>query len=102
MEVPDQGTHNGKLYAVDARTGKLAWKFQTEASKKDPLKVLNQDGSLNQQTFAPLFGDSQDMYMDVSRFISVGAILSSPAVDRGVVYVVQWMETYTRCNEAGF
>jgi eukaryotic-like serine/threonine-protein kinase len=81
------GDHNGRLYAIDAQTGKLAWEFQTEASKKDPLKVLNHDGTVNQQAFAPLFGDFQDMYLDVSRFISVGAILSSPTVDRGVVYV---------------
>lgn len=80
------GDHNGKLYAIDARTGKLAWEFQTEASRKDPLKALNQDGSLNKLAFAPVFGDFQDMYLDVSRFISVGGILSSPAVDKGVVY----------------
>src|SRR5438477_10624191 len=48
---------NGKLYAVDAKTGKLAWEFQTEASKRDPLKVLNADGSLNKQAFASIFGD---------------------------------------------
>ena len=43
------GDHNGKLYAIDTKSGKLAWEFQTEASKKDPLKVLNPDGSLNQE-----------------------------------------------------
>jgi outer membrane protein assembly factor BamB len=80
------GDHNGKLYAIDAKTGKLAWEFQTEASKKDPMKVLNPDGSLNQAAFAPVFGDFEDMYLDFSRFISVGAIVSSPAVDRGTVY----------------
>jgi len=81
------GDHNGKLYAVDTKTGKLAWEFQTEASKKDPLKVLNADGSLNQESFAPTFGDFEDMYIDFYRFVSIGAILSSPAVDKGVVYV---------------
>jgi PQQ-like domain len=30
------GAHNGKLYAVDTKTGKLAWEFRTEGSKKDP------------------------------------------------------------------
>jgi outer membrane protein assembly factor BamB len=80
------GDHNGKLYAVDLKSGKLAWEFQTEGSKKDPMKVLNADGSLNRDAFAPLFGDFQDMYLDFNRFISVGAIFSSPAVDRGVVY----------------
>jgi len=80
------GDHNGKLYAVDMKTGKLAWEFQVEASKKDPMKLLNADGSLNQEAFSPVFGDFEDMYIDTYRFISIGAILSSPVVDKGVVY----------------
>ena len=43
------GSHNGKLYAVNSKTGQLAWEFQTEGSKRDPLKMLNADGSLNQR-----------------------------------------------------
>lgn len=81
------GDHNGKLFAVETKTGKLAWEFQTEASKKDPMKILNSDGSLNQEAFAPTFGDFEDMYIDFYKFISIGAIMSSPAVDKGVVYV---------------
>ena len=81
------GDHNGKLYAIDTKSGKLAWEFQTEASKKDPLKVLNPDGSLNQEAlFAPVFGDFEDMYVDIYKFTTIGAILSSPVVDKGVVY----------------
>ena len=81
------GSHNGKLYAVDTRSGTLRWSFQTEASRLDRLKILNADGGLNQDAFVPVFGDFQDMYLDLYRFISVGAILSSPVVDRGLVYV---------------
>jgi outer membrane protein assembly factor BamB len=81
------GDHNGKLYAISASTGKPAWEFRTEASKADPLKVLNPDGSLNQDAFHPVFGDFEDMYLDFFRFVSIGAIMSSPVVDRGVVYV---------------
>jgi outer membrane protein assembly factor BamB len=81
------GSHNGSLYAVNMKTGTLTWQFQTEASRRDPMKVLNADRSLNQDSFAPVFGDFQDMYIDYYRFISIGAILSSPAVDQGVVYV---------------
>jgi outer membrane protein assembly factor BamB len=81
------GNHNGKLYAIDTKTGKLAWEFQTEASKADPMKVLKPDGSLNPAAFVPVFGDFQDMYIDYYRFLSIGAIVSSPAVDSGVVYV---------------
>ena len=81
------GSHNGRLYCIDAKTGKLAWEFQTEASKADPMKVLNLDGSLNREAFSPFFGDFQDMYIDFYRFASIGAIMSSPVVDRGMVYV---------------
>jgi outer membrane protein assembly factor BamB len=80
------GNHNGHLYAIDAKGGKLVWDFQTEASKKDPMKVLNPDATLNQDAFAPIFGDFEDMYIDFYRFISIGAIVSSPVVDKGVVY----------------
>jgi len=81
------GDHNGKLYAIDAKTGKLSWEFQTEASKNDPMKLLNSDGSLNREAFAPVFGDFEDMYIDFFRYVSIGAIVSSPVVDRGTVYV---------------
>lgn len=81
------GSHNGTLYAVDAKTGKPAWEFRTDASKADPLKILTPDRGLDPAAFAPVFGDFEDMYVDFYRFRSVGAILSSPAVDRGVVFV---------------
>src|SRR5262245_25242756 len=81
------GSHNGRLYAVNAKNGQLAWQFQTEGSKRDPLKLLNEDGSLNREAMTPTFGDFQDMYVDFYRFVSVGAIMGSPAVDQGVVYV---------------
>ena len=80
------GDHNGRLFAIDAKTGNKVWEFQTEASKNDPYKLLNADGTLKQEAFAPVFGDFQDMYIDIYKFISVGAIMSSPVVDRGVVY----------------
>jgi eukaryotic-like serine/threonine-protein kinase len=80
------GDHNGKLYAIDVKTGELAWEFRTEGSKSDPLKLLRPDGGLNQDAFAPLFGDFQDMYIDTYRFASIGAVLSSPVVDRSTVY----------------
>jgi len=49
-------------------------------------KRLRSD-NLNQEAFSPVFGDFEDMYIDFYRFISIGAILSSPVVDKGVVYV---------------
>ena len=80
------GDHNGKLYAIDAKTGKPVSEFQTEASKADPMNILLPDGRLNQEAFTPVFGDFEDMYLDFQRFISIGAIMSSPVVDHGAVY----------------
>jgi outer membrane protein assembly factor BamB len=51
------------------------------------MKVLTPEGALNQEAFAPTFGDFGDMYIDFYRFVSIGAIVSSPAVDKGIVYV---------------
>jgi hypothetical protein len=48
---------------------------------------VNPDGSLNRDSFAPVFGDFQDMYVDFYRYISAGAIMGSPAVADGVLYV---------------
>lgn len=81
------GVSNGRLLAIDTRAGTLAWEFQTEGSKKDPLKVLKADGSLNNAAaYAPYFHDYQDMVLAVYRVFSVGAIWSSPVIDRGVVF----------------
>src|SRR5829696_1811209 len=81
------GVSNGRLLAVDARSGKLLWDYQTEGSKQDPMKMLKPDGSLNNEAiYARYFGDYQDMVLAFYRVFSVGAIWSSPVVDKGVVY----------------
>jgi outer membrane protein assembly factor BamB len=82
------GDHNGRLYAINIKTGKLASQFQTDAAKKDPFKILNADGTLNQQSlYTSVFGDFEDMYLAMFKFMSIGAIVSSPVVDKGVVYL---------------
>jgi len=81
------GDHNGRLYAIDMKSGKLIWDFKTEASKADPFKVLNADGSLIPESlYAPVLNDFEDMYIAFFKFVSIGAIMSSPVVDKGVVY----------------
>jgi outer membrane protein assembly factor BamB len=81
------GTFNGVLHAIDLKSGKQSWEFRTDAAQKDELKVLEADGSFTQNTFAPTFHDFEDMYLGVYRQFSVGAIISSPVVNKGVVYV---------------
>jgi outer membrane protein assembly factor BamB len=81
------GNHAGRVRALDAKTGALAWEFETDGAKADPLKVLAEDGSFSQGSFKPLFNDFEDMYMDFYRFASIGAVMSSPVVDHGVLFV---------------
>jgi outer membrane protein assembly factor BamB len=86
-ELAYVGAINGRLYAINIKTGKLVWEFQTESSRKDPLKVLNPDGTRNRAGFAPTFFDFQDMYITWFRNFSVGAIVSSPVIDHGEIYL---------------
>lgn len=81
------GVSNGRLLAIDAKSGKLVWEFQTDDSKRDPLKILRPDGGLNNDViYAPYFHDYQDMVLAFYRVFSVGAIWSSPVVHHETVY----------------
>lgn len=79
------GSHEGKLFGVDLKSQKLAWTFQTEASKQNGPALTKRDGTPNYE--AAFSGDFyDDMVAGVSRMLTVGAILSSPAVVEGVIY----------------
>jgi outer membrane protein assembly factor BamB len=80
------GAFNGRLYAIDAKTGKEVSEFQTESSKSDPMKVLNADGSTGKSAFTHSFNNFLDMTIYLYKVFSVGAILSSPVVDHGTIY----------------
>jgi outer membrane protein assembly factor BamB len=77
------GCFNGKLYNVDLDTGKINWTYQTEASKANYSKVLDQDDHIIKG-----LEDSYnwDMVAIYDLFHSLGSILSSPVVDNNVVY----------------
>ncbi|HUJ27076.1 MAG TPA: PQQ-binding-like beta-propeller repeat protein [Myxococcales bacterium] len=96
------GDHNGRLYAVGARSGKIAWEFQTEASKKDPYKVLTAEGRIDAPTlYAPMFFDFQDMYVAASKLVSIGAIVASPTIDNGTLYVGSMDGTFYAIGSPG-
>jgi outer membrane protein assembly factor BamB len=80
------GTHQGKLLAINLKTQKPAWTFETEGSKKNGATFTKPDGTPNYEAaFADSFYD--DMLAGVQKMMSVGAILSSPVVDNGTIYV---------------
>ena len=80
------GSHEGKLLAVDLKSQKFAWTFETEASKANGPIYTKPDGSPNYEAaFFDFFYD--DMVSGVQKMMSVGAILSSPAIANGTIYV---------------
>jgi eukaryotic-like serine/threonine-protein kinase len=80
------GSHDGKLYAVDLNSQKVAWAFQTDASRETLPARTNPDGTINS---APLFTENfyDDMVAGVNKVYAQGSILASPVVVDKVVYV---------------
>ncbi len=79
------GSNTGKLFAIDLASHKIAATFETDAAKKLGPTYTNKDGTPNYRAaFADNFYD--DMIVGVSKMMSVGAILSTPAVGAGIVY----------------
>jgi outer membrane protein assembly factor BamB len=80
------GSNQGRLLAIDLANQKLAWTFETDASRQNGPALTMPDGSPNYQV---AFGDNfyDSMVAGVSKMMSVGAILSSPVVVNDVIYV---------------
>jgi len=80
------GTNSGKLVAVDLSGPKQAWEFVTEGASKNGGTYIKADGTPNYEAaFAGDFYD--DMVTGVQKMMTLGQIVSSPAVADGVVYV---------------
>jgi outer membrane protein assembly factor BamB len=79
------GSHEGKFLAIDLATQKLAWTFQTDGSRENGPKYTKAEGGPKYEAaFDSNFYD--DMIVGVHRMLTVGTILSSPAVVGNIVY----------------
>jgi outer membrane protein assembly factor BamB len=79
------GSHEGKLFAIDLKTQKLAWTFATDGSKKNGPTYTKPDGTANYElAFTDFFYD--DMVSGVQKLMTVGAVLSSPVIAGDTVY----------------
>jgi eukaryotic-like serine/threonine-protein kinase len=79
------GRHDGKLMAVDLKTQKMAWEFETDGSKKNGRQFTKSDGTPKYEAaFSSDFYD--ELIMGSYRMWSVGAIFSSPVIDGATVY----------------
>jgi len=81
------GNFGGKLTAVDLKTQKSSWVFETDGSKRNSASMTNADGSIKFETVfsSPnLYYD--DMVLTVHKLFTMGTILSSPVVVGKSVY----------------
>jgi eukaryotic-like serine/threonine-protein kinase len=80
------GSNRGRLNAVDLKTQKVAWYFETENSKKNGPTYTKPDGMPNYEAaYFDFFYD--DMVSGLQKMMSVGSILSSPVVAGNSVFV---------------
>ena len=81
------GNFGGKLTAIDLKTQKPAWVFETDGAKQNAPALTNTDGTIKFEVVfsSPnLFYD--DMVIAVHRLFTMGTILSSPVVAGNTVY----------------
>jgi outer membrane protein assembly factor BamB len=80
------GSWAGTLTAIDLATETAIWTFRTDASKRFGPALTKADGSPNYAVaYASDFYD--DLVTGFTRMMTAGAILSSPVVVDGVIYV---------------
>src|SRR5581483_1989398 len=65
------GSNSGKLFAIDLNTQKIAWEFQTDASRKNGPEYTKADGT---PKYEAAFNDNfyDDIVSGVNRMMSVG------------------------------
>ena len=80
------GVFDGKLLAIDLKAGKPRWEFQTDSSKANLPAFLLPDGKPD---YAKIFASDfwEDMVLAVHKLFALGAIVSSPSIVDGVLYV---------------
>jgi len=81
------GNFGGKLTAIDLKTQKPAWVFETDGAKQNAAALTNADGTIKFEVVfsSPnLFYD--DMVVAVHKLFTMGTILSSPVVVGNTVY----------------
>jgi eukaryotic-like serine/threonine-protein kinase len=80
------GSHEGKLLVIDLKTQKFTWSFETEGHKQNGSTYTKPNGTPKYEAaFTDFFYD--DMVHGVQKMMAVGAILSSPVLVNGTIYV---------------
>ena len=80
------GSWDGTLAAVDLKTQKRAWTFESDSAKRNRAALTKPDGTAD---YEKIGGTSfyDDLPVSISRMYSAGGILSSPVVVPGTILV---------------
>lgn len=79
------GSHSGKFFAIDTKAQQVAWEFKTEGHERNAATYTKPDGSPNYEAAFPDFFHDNAV-IGVHKMMSVGAVLSSPALLDNVIY----------------
>ena len=79
------GSEDGKLRAIDLKSQKIAWEFQTEASKQNLPGLSRPDGGPDYSKVASE-NFYESMVMAVNKLYATGMIFSSPVVVDNAIY----------------
>jgi eukaryotic-like serine/threonine-protein kinase len=79
------GSHAGTVLAIDLDKRDVSWTFHTDGALRNAAALTQKNG---EPDYGGVFGDFfyDDLVIGVSRTMSVGAVLSSPTIDRGTLY----------------
>jgi outer membrane protein assembly factor BamB len=79
------GTSDGWLHVLDRATGQTRAEFQTDGSRQNASKYVDDKGALRLDALYPDF-TLDGMMIGVDRMNSLGSVVSSPVVANGIVY----------------
>jgi eukaryotic-like serine/threonine-protein kinase len=80
------GSFDGVLYFCDPKTGTADTAFATKASLDHKSEFYNPDGSLN-TNYIFRNNDFEDMYFSACRMLDSGAVISSPVIAGGRLFI---------------
>ena len=79
------GSNSGTLMAIDLDKRATVWTFSTDGANRNAAALTQKDGDPN---YAAAFSDTfyDDLVIGVWKMLSIGAVLSSPVVERDMIY----------------
>lgn len=84
--VVHASTSDGWLHAMDAATGTITSEFQSEGSKENAVKYIDKAGHIRSDALYPDV-THDGLVIGVHRMFTLGSMLSSPVVANGIPYI---------------